>query len=206
MKGMLGRKLGMSRVYSDGRKVVPVTLVDLDSCYVVQCKTVEHDGYTALQLGIGRRKRATKPLRGHLKKAGLKHVPARLLEVRGSPAEEIKKGSKLDAGFFKPGDTVDIIGWTKGRGFAGGMKRHGWHGGPRTHGSNHHRRVGSTGQGTTPGHIWKGRSMPGHYGNERQTIRNLKVINVDAERKLLYIKGSVPGPAGGVLVIKKVGS
>jgi len=196
----------MTRVYEDGRKVVPVTLIDMDDCYVVREKTPERDGYAAVQLGVGRRKRATKPLRGSLKKAGLKHVPARLMEVEGSLPEDLKKGKKVDVGTFQPGDVVNVTGWTKGRGFAGGMKRHGWHGGPKTHGSNHHRRVGSAGQGTTPGHIWKGRSQPGHYGTDRQTVRNIKVIKVDAERHLLFLKGSVPGPQGGFLVIKKVKS
>jgi large subunit ribosomal protein L3 len=200
---MLGRKLGMTRVYVDDRRVAPVTLVEMDSCYVVQRKTVEHDGYAALQLGIGRLKRATKPLRGHLKRAGLKHTPAELMEVRGEFAEDLKPGKKLDLGVFQPGDKVEVVGWTKGRGFAGGVKRHGWHGGPRTHGSDHHRRIGSAGQGTSPGHLWKGRSLPGHYGTERQTVRNLKVVKVDASRHLLFLKGSVPGPSGGVLLIKK---
>jgi large subunit ribosomal protein L3 len=204
MKGMLGRKLGMTRVYEDGRKVVPVTLIDLDSCYVVQRKTVESDGYAAIQLGVGFRKRATKPLRGHLKKAGLSHVPAKLMEMKGEFEAELKPGEKLNLGFFEPGDKVNVIGWTKGRGFAGGMKRHNWHGGPRTHGSNHHRRIGSAGQTTTPGRILRGHSMPGHYGNERQTVRNLTVIKVDEEKHLLYLKGSVPGPNGGILMLRKV--
>lgn len=204
MKGMLGRKLGMTRVYEDGRKVTPVTLVDVGDCYVVQRKTVERDGYAALQLGVSSRKRATKPLRGHLKKSKLSHVPAKLMEIRGEFDENLKRGEKLDAsGFFEPGDKVDVVGVTKGRGFAGGVKRHNWHGGPRTHGSNHHRRIGSAGQTTTPGRILKGHSMPGHYGNERQTVRNLRVVKVDADRNLLYLKGSVPGPNGGVLIIKK---
>lgn len=203
MEAMLGRKLGMSRVYADGRKVTSVTLVETDLCHVVQRKTVERDGYAALQLGIGRRKRATKPLRGHLKKAGLGHVPARVIEVRGEFEDNVTPGKKLDVAMFEPGDRVDVVGWTKGRGFAGGMKRHNWHGGPRTHGSNHHRRVGSVGPGTSPGRIWKGSRMPGHYGNEQQTIRNLRVVKVDAERQLLYLKGSVPGPVGGFLAIKK---
>jgi large subunit ribosomal protein L3 len=177
--------------------------VEMDSCYVVQRKTVEHDGYAALQLGIGRRKHATKPLGGHLKKAGLKHTPAELMEVRGEFADELKPGKKLDVAAFQPGDKVEVTGWTKGRGFAGGVKRHGWHGGPGTHGSDHHRSIGSAGQGTSPGHLWKGRSLPGHYGTERQTVRNLKVVKVDASRHLLFLKGCVPGPSGGVLLIKK---
>ncbi|MBN2380270.1 50S ribosomal protein L3 [candidate division WOR-3 bacterium] len=206
MKEMLGRKLGMRRLYTDGRNAVAVTMVDTDNCFVVQEKTVANDGYDALQLGIGRRKRATKPLRGHLKKAKLRHVPAMLMEIQGKVPEDFKKGSRLDVGIFKPGDSVDVTGWTKGRGFAGGVKRHGWRGGPRTHGSNQHRRIGSVGQGTSPGHLWKGRSLPGHYGTERQTIRNLEVIKVDADRHLLFLKGSVPGPSGGFLIIRKTGS
>ncbi|NLI97462.1 50S ribosomal protein L3 [bacterium] len=204
MKGMLGRKLGMSRVYEDGRKITPVTLIDVDDCYVIQSKTVASDGYAAVQLGISRRKRATKPLRGHLKKAKLSHSPLRIMELRGEFEGEVKAGTKFDTTLFAPGDKVDVIGWTKGRGFAGGMKRHGWHGGPETHGSNHHRRIGSAGQTTYPGRVLKGHSMPGHYGNERQTIHNLRVVKVDPERNLLYLKGSVPGPTGGVLLIRKV--
>lgn len=206
MKGMLGRKLGMTRVYENGQRVTPVTLVDMDSCYVIQQKTVSRDGYAALQLGAGRTKRATKPLRGHLKKAGLDHAPAITLEIRGDFAQEYKSGSKLDVGMFEPGDKVDVTGWSKGRGFAGGIKRHGWHGGPETHGSNHHRRIGSAGQTTYPGRIWRGHSMPGHYGNERQTIHNLRIVKVDTERKLLYLKGSVPGPTGGFVLVRKAGA
>lgn len=205
MKGMLGRKLGMSRVYEDGRKVTPVTLVDVDDCYIIQAKTVANDGYAAVQLGISRRKRVTKPLRGHLKKAGLEHTPLKIMELKGEFDEEVKAGMKLEAGLLEPGDKVDVIGWTKGRGFAGGIKRHGWHGGPETHGSNHHRRIGSNGQTTTPGRVLKGHRMPGHYGNEHMTIHNLRVVKIDAERNLLYLKGSVPGPTGGVLLIRKVG-
>jgi large subunit ribosomal protein L3 len=203
MQAMLGRKLGMTRIYEEGRMAMPVTLVEMDICYVVQRKTMARDGYAALQLGIGRSKHAAKPLHGHLKKVGLKHPPAKLMEVRGEFADDLKPGCKLDVGVFAPGDKVDVVGWTKGRGFAGGIKRHGWHGGPETHGSNHHRRIGSASQGSTPGHLWKGRTLPGHYGNERQTVRNLKVVKVDTDRHLLFLKGSVPGPQGGVLIIKK---
>lgn len=204
MKGMLGRKLGMTRVYEDEFTLTPVTLVDMEDCYVLQHRSKENDGYAGVQLGIGTRKRATKPLRGHLKKQGIKHVPARIMELGGEFGEELKPGQKLDVGMFEPGDVVDVVGWTKGRGFAGGVKRHGWHGGPRTHGSNHHRRIGSAGQTTTPGRILKGHSMPGHYGNQRSTTKNLKVVKVDGERKLLYLKGSVPGPTGGILLVRKV--
>lgn len=207
MNEMLGRKLGMTRIYEDGRVAVPVTLLDMDDCYVVSERTDDRDGYSAVQLAVGRRKRASKPLRGHLKKAKIKHAPRKIAEVEGSLPSDVKIGDKLavDA-MFKPGDKVNITGWTKGRGFAGGVKRHGWHGGKKTHGSNHHRRVGSAGQGTTPGHLWKGRSLPGHFGTERRTVRNLKVVKVDAERHLLFVKGSVPGPAGSILFIRKEGA
>ncbi len=202
MMGILGKKLGMTRVFDKDGNSVPVTVIDVEGCYVVQKKTIDTDGYNALQLGIGEKKKVNKPMEGHFKKAG---VPPRqkLFEIRTDDVDKFNPGDKVNVDIFKEGDLVDVTGWTKGRGFAGGMKRWNWKGGPRSHGSMFHRRIGSLGATTDPGRPWKGRTLPGHYGTERVTIKNLKVVKVDKERNLLLVKGGVPGPKGGFLIIKK---
>ncbi len=202
MIGILGKKLGMLRIFDEEGNMVPVTVIDVEGCYVVQKKLKETDGYNALQLGIGEKKRVNKPLEGHFKKAGVPYRQ-RLVEIRTKNTPEFNPGEKLNADIFKEGDLVDVTGWTKGRGFTGGVKRWNWSGGPRSHGSMFHRRIGSLGGTTDPGRPWKGRTLPGHYGTERVTVKKLKVVKVDKEKNLLMVKGAVPGPKGGVVVIRK---
>jgi large subunit ribosomal protein L3 len=200
-EGLLGRKIGMSRIFDDSGEVVPVTVIEAGPCYVTQIKTVDRDGYNAIQLGFGSDRRANKPTRGHLK--GL--PPLRhLKEVRTDDVTRYEVGQKLDAGLFKVGEKVDVIGTSKGRGFAGVMKRHGFAGGPATRGqSDRQRAPGAIGASNTPGWVRKGMRMPGHMGSRRATVQNLRVVMVDAERNLLALSGGVPGGPRGVLYIRK---
>lgn len=202
MKMIIGRKIGMTQIFKNN-KAIPVTVIKAGPCVVVQKKTVETDGYNALQLGFEEisEKKVNKPLLGHFKKFGVK--PFRILkEFRVENIDDFEIGQEIKVSMFKEGDIVDVTGWSKGRGFAGAMKRWGFRGGPRSHGSKFHRQLGSVGQHTEPAKIWKGKKMPGRYGNERVTIRNLEVLKVDAENNLLVVKGGVPGARGGLLLIR----
>jgi large subunit ribosomal protein L3 len=202
INGLLGKKLRMSRMIDPNGSVVGVTLMSVGPCYVTQVKTPETDGYAAVQIGYEESKKLTKPKLGHLK-----HTPhlRHLREMRSDPEEPLTVGQKLDVSLFEPGEMVNVVGTSKGRGFAGGMKRHGFHGGPKTHGqSDRARAPGSAGAGTTPGRVLKGTRMAGHMGHEQVTVRNLEVMAVDPERNLLALKGSVPGPSGGLVAIKKL--
>jgi len=205
MKGILGKKVGMTQVFSEEGHVVPVTLIEAGPCYVTQKKDKEHDGYTAVQLGFSEisEKRAKKPLAGHLKKAGapmLRH----LREFRVKNHDDLEVGQVIKADVFSAGDLVDVVGTGKGKGFAGVVKRHGFAGGMKTHGqSDRHRAPGSVGAGTTPGRVFKGMRMPGRMGGERVTVSNLEVIIVDAERNLLAVKGAIPGAKNGLVVVKE---
>jgi large subunit ribosomal protein L3 len=202
VSGILGKKLGMTQLYKEGMEVV-VTAIEAGPCFVVQVKTQEKDGYSAVQLGFEDIKRLNSPQKGHQKDIGqFKH----LREFRLKKEDIIEKGMKVDVDIFKAGDVVDVIGVSKGKGFAGGVKRHHFSGGPKTHGqSDRHRAPGSIGSGTTPGRVLKGLRMAGHMGNERVTVRNLQVIDVDLENHLLLVKGAVPGFNKGLLMIKKAG-
>ncbi len=202
MKMIIGRKVGMTQIFKDN-KAIPVTVIKAGPCVVVQKKTVETDGYNALQLGFEEipEKKVNKPLLGHFKKFGVK--PFRILkEFRVENVDEFEIGQEINVSMFKEGDVVDVTGWSKGRGFAGAMKRWGFRGGPKSHGSKFHRQLGSVGQHTEPAKIWKGKKMPGRYGNERVTIRNLEVVEVDTENNLLVVRGGVPGARGGLLLIR----
>ena len=183
----------------DGR-LLPVTAIQAGPCTVVQLKTKERDGYQAVQLGFGERKRVTEPEKGHLKGLG----PFGLLrEFRVEEIGEFQVGQRVDVSIFAEGDTVDVVGRSRGMGFAGGVKRHHFHGGPKTHGqSDRHRAPGSIGAGTTPGRVLKGLRMAGHMGDERVTTQNLKVVGVEAEKDLLLVKGAVPGPKNGYIIIR----
>jgi len=192
----------MSQIFLENGNVVPVSLIEAGPCPVVQVKKKQKDGYNAIQLGFGEKKRNNKPLTSHIKKAKLKSV-ARLFEIRVDKVDNYKMGDKIDVSIFNSGDKISVIGWTKGRGFSGGVKRWGWHGGPASHGSMAHRRIGSSGPGTAPGRIWKGKKMPGRYGNERVTVKNLKVVKIEKEKNILYVKGAVPGAKNGYLLITK---
>lgn len=205
MAGLIGRKVGMTRVFDDAGAVVPVTVIEAGPCPIVQVKTRESDGYSAVQLGFGVRKakRAVKAETGHAAKAGLGHTPAVLREfpVRGDEAPEA--GQQVTVEVFAAGDTVKVTGTSKGRGFQGVVKRHGFTGRPGGHGHPMSRNPGSIGPGTNPSRVIKGKRLPGQMGGTRTTVLNLKVVRVDADRNLLFIKGAVPGSRDSLLFIQK---
>ena len=201
-KGILGRKIGMTQVFDDGGRAVPVTVVEAGPCRVAQIKTPERDGYAAVQLAFGTRRRANKPLAGHLAKSGL--GPARhLVELRVEDTQGFELGGEIRADVFAPGELVDVIGVTKGKGFAGAMKRHNFKGLSASHGTERkHRSPGSVGACATPARVFKGTRMAGHLGHVRVTTLNLRVIRSDAERNLILIRGAVPGPKDGLVMIR----
>ncbi|MGE5620764.1 MAG: 50S ribosomal protein L3 [Sphingomonadaceae bacterium] len=205
IKGIMGRKVGMTRVFEEGRGMVAVTVLEVGPCYVTQVKSTETDGYEAVQIGFEESRKLNKPERGHLQKNGL--PPLRhLMEIRLDEATEAKVGDKLDVGMFKEGDRVSITGASKGRGFTGVVKRHGFGGGPKTHGqSDRHRAPGSIGSSATPGRVLKGTRMAGHSGDVQVTVKNLRVVRSDPERNLLTVEGAVPGAARGLVVIRGAG-
>ncbi len=205
VKTLIGKKIGMTQVYDETGKVIPVTAIQVGPCVVVQLRGEKADGTSVVQIGYGERKRkqTPKPLLGHFDKVGVS--PRRVLrDVDVVNGEECEIGQEFNVDVFENTSVVDVIGKTKGRGFAGVIKRHGFHGGPATHGSKFHRTAGSVGPGTYPGRVIKGRKMPGRMGNERVTARNLEVAKVDTEKNLLLVKGSIPGAKGGDVLINKV--
>ncbi len=198
---MFGKKVGMTQVFSKAGEALGVTVVEAAPCVVVQVKTKENDGYDAIQLGIGSRKRVNDPMRGHMKRLGQFRY---LREVRVDDANAFEPGQKLGVELFNEGDLVDVTGISKGKGFAGGVKRHHFHGGPKTHGqSDRVRAPGSIGSGTTPGRVRKGLRMAGHMGDERVTVKNLRVVESDPARGVLIIEGGVPGGVNALLRIRK---
>jgi len=201
-QGMIGRKIGMTQLFREDGEVV-VTAIEAGPCFVTQVKTEAKDGYSAVQLGFGETKRLNSPQKGHLKDVG------QLRYLREFDVEDVKPvqvGQRIDVDMFKTGDLIDVIGVSKGKGFAGVVKRHHFAGGPKTHGqSDRHRAPGSIGATTSPGRVLKGTRMAGRMGNRRVTARNLKVIDVDLARHLLLVKGAVPGAKKGLLLIKKAG-
>lgn len=201
IRGLLGKKLRMSRIVDPQGSVVAATLLSIGPCYVTQIKTRGGDGYEAVQIGYEETKKLTRPRLGHLKALPrLRH----LREVRLEPGDELEVGQKFDASLFSPGDVVDAVGVSKGRGFAGVVRRHGFRGGPRTHGqSDRWRAPGSIGAGTTPGRVFKGTRMAGRMGGERVTVKNLEVLAVDPEQNLIAVKGAIPGPSGGLVLLQK---
>jgi len=201
LQGFLGKKIGMTQIFRDDGMVVPVTLIEAGPCVVTQVKTKETDGYEAVQLGFGEVKRRNKPLSGHLKNSRLSRY---LREVVADDPTEFTVGQTVGVDIFEAGEKVDVIGRSKGRGFAGVMKRHGFAGGPRTHGqSDRARAPGSIGGGTTPGKVYKGMKMAGHMGDRRITVKGLEVISVDTDRNILMVKGGVPGAPNGLLHIRR---
>jgi len=200
---IIGKKLGMSQVFEDDGKVAAVTAIEAGPCTVTQVKTVDKDGYNAVQLGFGETKRLKSSQRGHLKEAGQFKY---LREFTLDSTKEVEVGQKIDVSLFKAGDLVNITGVSKGKGFAGVVKRYHFAGGPKTHGqSDRHRAPGSIGAGTSPGRVLKGMHMAGHMGNRRVTARNLEVFEADPARNLLLVKGAVPGGRNGLVLIKKSG-
>ena len=202
-KGLIGRKVGMTQIFDEEGKVIPVTAIEVGPCTVTQIKTEEQDGYTAVQLGFGdvKERKLNKPELGHLSKNKL--APKKYLrEFRLDSVEGMKVGDELKADVFAVGDKVDVQGTSKGKGFQGVIKRHGQSRGPMGHGSMYHRRPGSMGSTSTPGRVFKGKKLPGHMGNTTVTIQNLKVVKVDTEKNAILVKGSVPGNKGVILKIK----
>lgn len=204
VKGILGRKIGMTQLFDDSGEVVPVTVIEAGPCYITQVKTEDTDGYNAIQVGFEEvpERKLTKGQLGHLQKASVPVLRV-LREVRLLGAPEHVLGDIIKADVFAEGELVDVTGTSKGKGFAGAVKRHGFRGGPKTHGqSDRHRAPGARGAGTTPGHTFRGTKGPGQMGNKRVTVQNLKVALVDAERNLIAIKGAVPGPRQGLVFIR----
>ena len=202
-KGLIGKKIGMTQIFNEEGKVIPVTVIEAGPCVVSQVKTEETDGYNSIQLGFGaiKESKVNKPERGHFTKANI--APARYLrEFRVDSIEDVKVGDELKADIFMAGDKIDIQGTSKGKGFQGVIKRHGQHRGPMGHGSMYHRRPGSMGSTSTPGRVFKGKKLPGHMGAETVTIQNLEVIKVDLDKNIILVKGSVPGPKGAILKVK----
>ncbi len=202
-KGIIGRKIGMTQLFAEDGSVVPVTVLEVGPCAVVQKKTVENDGYAAVQLGFEdiREKLVVKPVKGHFNKAQVAYKRV-LREFKLDNGDALNVGDIIKADVFVAGDKVDVTGISKGKGFQGTIKRHGYHTGPMAHGSGYHRHQGSMGANTDPSRVMKGKGMPGHMGSEQVTVQNLNVVKVDAENNLIAIKGAVPGPNGGLIVVK----
>jgi large subunit ribosomal protein L3 len=200
--GLIGRKLGMTQIFDEQGLARPVTVIEAGPCVVTQVRSSEKDGYEAVQLGFGIAKKLKKPQAGHVRASG--HMVKTLREFKADDYGAVEVGQVFTADTFATGDLVDVVGTSKGRGFQGVMKRHGFRGGPKTHGqSDRARAPGSIGSSATPGRVFRGLKMAGHMGNERVTVQNLTVLRVDAERNLLLVEGSVPGPNNGTLLIKR---
>jgi len=203
-KGLMGKKLGMTGLFAPDGRYVPVTVIEAGPCVVTQIKTTVTDGYNALQLGFSevKAKRVTKPRQGHFRKSGetfFRHVQ----EFPVDNPEAYSLGQKITLEIFSVGERVDVCGTTKGRGFAGVMKKEGFSGGPKTHGSKCHRIPGSIGTSAWPSRVFKGKGMPGHYGVDHQTMLNIEIVDIRPEENLLMVKGAVPGPTTGLVAVKK---
>ena len=202
-KGILGKKIGMTQIFGEGGKVIPVTAILAGPCTVIQKKTVETDGYNAVQVGYGdvTEKHVNKPLKGHFAKANTANKKY-LREFRLEDVESVNVGDEIKADVFEAGEKVDVSGISKGHGFAGPMKRWNLHRGPMSHGSHSQRVSGSMGMCSYPGRVFKGKKLPGHFGVDKVTIQNLEIVKVDAEQNLILIKGAVPGVKGGLITIR----
>ena len=202
-KAILGKKLGMTQLFTEDGVVIPVTVVEAGPVAVVQKKTVENDGYDAIQVGYGdcKDKALNKPKKGHLAKAGVSNK-RHLKEFRLDDISAYNVGDEIKADVFAEGDKVDVTGISKGHGFAGTIKRWGTHRGPMTHGSGYHRGVGSMGACSTPSRVMKNKRLPGHMGVQQVTVQNLDVVKVDAEKNIILVKGAIPGPKGGIVTIR----
>jgi large subunit ribosomal protein L3 len=205
MPGLIGKKIGMTRIFNDEGVQVPVTVIEAGPCPVVEVRSEERDGYSAVQLGYGsqKAKRATRAENGHAAKAGLEVAPRLMREFSVGDEEQYEVGQKLTVELFEAGDLVKVTGKSKGRGFQGVVKRHGFRGRPASHGHPMSRNPGSIGPGTDPSRVIKGKKLPGQMGGTRTTIRNMQVVRVDGERNLLFVKGGVPGARDGYVLISK---
>jgi large subunit ribosomal protein L3 len=205
VEGLIGKKIGMTQQFDDEGNAIPVTVIQIGPCAVIQKKTEDKDGYAAVQLGYLEQKslrRAGKPTQGHFAKSGI--PPTKVLrEFKYDLKSEIKEGDEFSVGIFEAGEKIDIIGMSKGKGFAGVVKRWGFHGGKGSHGSMFHRAPGSIGCSADPSRVMKGKKLPGQMGHERVTVKNLTVIETDQDKNLLIVKGAVPGANGGYLLVKK---
>ena len=203
LKGLIGKKIGMTRLFLEGGRSVPVTVLEVGPCTVTQVKTAEKDRYQAVQLGFGaKKKRVNKPLAGHFAKAGVE--PAAVLrEFRVDDASAFEVGQTVSAEIFSPGEKINVTGRSKGRGFTGVVKRHNFSGGRATHGCTTHDKPGSIGQSADPARVMKGKKMPGQHGNQRCTVRNLKVVDVRPQENLVLVAGAVPGANGGIVYLNK---
>lgn len=204
MKSILGRKLGMTQIFTEDGVVIPVTVVEAGPIVITQKKSVDSDGYNAIQIGYGEVKehRVNKPLKGHFDKSNIAYKKI-LKEVRCESVEGYEVGQEIKADLFEAGDKVDVVGTSKGKGFQGNIKRHNQSRGPMAHGSKYHRGVGALSAASSPGRVFKGRNLPGHMGNVTVTVQNLEIVRVDAEKNYLLIKGAVPGPKGGLITVKE---
>lgn len=202
-KAIMGKKLGMTQIFDESGKFIPVTVVEAGPCVVVQKKTVENDGYEAIQVGFGelKEKHSNKPSKGHFDKANVA-LKKNVKELRLSSIESYNVGDEIKADIFNEGDKIDVTGTSKGKGYAGTIKKDGTHRGPMTHGSGYHRGPGSMGACSSPSRVYKGKALPSHMGSNRVTVQNLDVVKVIADKNLLLVKGAVPGPKGGILMIK----
>ena len=205
MRGLIAKKLGMSQIFDENGSVVPVTILQAGPCSITQIKTLDNDGYDAVQIAYGdkKEKNTNKPLEGHFKKAGV--TPKKfLVEFDIVPGFDYEMGQVFNASIFKQGDSVKVTGTSKGRGFSGVMKRHGVGGGPKTHGQREHpRSAGSIGQASDPSRVFKGVKMPGQYGNKKMTVENLKVVKIDTKNNHIFVKGAVPGSNNGMVIVNK---
>lgn len=204
VKAILGKKLGMTQIFAEDGKIIPVTVIEAGPCVVVQKKSAETDGYNAIQVGFGKAKEKTmiKPKKGIFKKAGTE-VKKYLKEFKVEDVNAYEIGQELKADVFATGDIVDVIGISKGKGFKGVIARWGNHRGPMAHGSRYHRRPGSMSAHSDPSRVFKNKKLPGHTGVERVTIQNLKVVKVDADKNVLLVRGAIPGAKGGLVTVKK---
>ncbi|WHH61468.1 50S ribosomal protein L3 [Petroclostridium sp. X23] len=202
-KAILGKKIGMTQVFDEDGRVIPVTVIEAGPCTVVQKKTVDNDGYSAVQVGFAtkKEKNVSKPQKGHFDKAKVEYKRF-LRELKLDNADALNVGDEIKVDVFAAGDRIDVTGTSKGKGFAGTIKRWGTHRGPMSHGSHYHRGPGSLGACSTPSKVMKGKKLPGHMGVEKITIQNLDVVKIDTEKNLLLVKGAVPGPKGGLVVVR----
>jgi len=203
MIGIVGKKIEMTQIFADKGMVIPVTIVEAPPCVITQVKTLENDGYYAIQLAVGTRKNMKKSLLGHLKKVGIASCKA-LFEFRVDDVKQYKVGQKINLSMFDEGEIVYVSGVSKGKGFQGVVKRHGFSGGPKTHGSTAGRVPGSTGASATPSRVVKGKKLPGRMGGDRVTVKNLKIVKIYKEKNLVAVSGAVPGSRNGIVFLRKI--